>query len=437
MRDITPSPAKLSSPEKSREGDDPKMQDRIPGRPNPVSATSGISEARKRVFILTALHAFPATLLVNGAPFYAKGAFKWDVGQIALTQTYAGAGVILGAYLGGIIAHRTRPRYALLLGMLVCFLTALLGVASAGERNATGFAVSLAIFAFGQGIVWPAIETALMEGQSSDRIQNFVGKFNLTWSLFTALAVFAVSPATHFLGLSALFSIPAIIYFFLILYVLFILPITPAPPNHASQTPHHATSPEQISQRLSPAVQNLFRWLGWLANPLSFIAVNAIIVYNPAITTRLHLSEATASIWLSLWFYVRIGSFEIFRRWTGWHYHWRLLCGVFFLTILSFAAIILSPNLFVLMTGQIVFGLSLGLLYQSSLFYSMAESDAQGEHGGLHECFVGVGLTLGTFIVFAGIRFFPSLPSFPILSVLAIMTVGLAGLFAIGKSTGR
>ena len=110
MRDITPIPAKLSSPEKSREGDDPKPQDRIPGRPNPVSATSGISEARKRVFLLTALHAFPATLLVNGAPFYAKGAFKWDVGQIALTQTYAGAGVILGAYLGGIIAHRTRPR---------------------------------------------------------------------------------------------------------------------------------------------------------------------------------------------------------------------------------------------------------------------------------------------------------------------------------------
>ena len=353
---------------------------------------------------------------------------------MAFAQTTIGVGIILGAYIGGQITHRARPRHAILSGILVCLLSAILGFSAGNERNELGFGVALALYGFGQAIAWPAIETALLEAQKPSRIQGLVGYFNLTWSLVSATAFFIASPLMHFFGLSSLFSVPVIIYAVTLLYLLFALPLTP---NPAFVTEHSASNPNadvQISP-LSERSRRLFRWLGWLANPLSFIAINVVVVYNPAIQTRLHLDFASATIWLSLWFYFRTVGFEIFRRWEGWHYNWILLCVVYVLTLFSFSGIVFAPNLASLLISQAVFGVSLGLIYQSSLFYSMAGSEAQGEHGGLHECFVGVGLTVGTLIAFLGNRFYPAQPALPLFAVIAVMMIGLCAMIGIGLRT--
>ncbi len=39
--------------------------------------------------------------------------------------------------------------------------------------------------------------------------------------------------------------------------------------------------------------------------------------------------------------------------------------------------------------AQIAFGISVGLIYYSSLFYSMDVGETKGEHGGLHEAMIG------------------------------------------------
>ena len=65
------------------------------------------------------------------------------------------------------------------------------------------------------------------------------------------------------------------------------------------------------------------------------------------------------------------------------------------LLIFSFAAILVAPSLPVILAAQIVFGAAIGLIYYSSLFYSMDASETKSEHGGIHEAAIGLGNFVG------------------------------------------
>jgi MFS family permease len=68
---------------------------------------------------------------------------------------------------------------------------------------------------------------------------------------------------------------------------------------------------------------------------------------------------------------------------------------------------LLAPSLWLLLGAQIVFGLALGLIYYSSLFYSMDVGETKGEHGGLHEAAIGAGNCTGPAIGATALYFFP------------------------------
>jgi predicted MFS family arabinose efflux permease len=159
---------------------------------------------------------------------------------------------------------------------------------------------------------------------------------------------------------------------------------------------------------------------------MAYVAINVIVTYNPLVAQRIGVSFATASSWFSLWFYVRMLAFELLRRWSGWHYRPNLLFAAFGVAMLSFAAMMLAPSLLVHLLAQVAFGLSIGLLYQSSLFYSMAGSAQKGTHGGFHESFIGLGLATGASLAFVGDRIAPHHPTLSVLLVWTLMTVALA-----------
>ena len=63
--------------------------------------------------------------------------------------------------------------------------------------------------------------------------------------------------------------------------------------------------------------------------------------------------------------------------------------------LVSLGAILLARQLWLVVAAQVFFGLATGLIYYSSLFYSMDVGEASSEHGGLHEAFIGAGIFLG------------------------------------------
>jgi hypothetical protein len=131
----------------------------------------------------------------------------------------------------------------------------------------------------------------------------------------------------------------------------------------------------------------------------------------------------------SIWLFVRAGAFVFLRLWPGWHYRFRFLAGSHIAMIVSFGAMLLARNIWVLIASQAVFGLAIGLIYYSSLFYSMDVGETKGEHGGIHEAAIGAGNATGPAMAAAALAFFPEYPSSGTAAVCVLLLLGLGVLY--------
>jgi len=77
----------------------------------------------------------------------------------------------------------------------------------------------------------------------------------------------------------------------------------------------------------------------------------------------------------------------------------------------------------------VVLGWTFGLIYYSSLFYSMDVGETKGEHAGIHEAVIGAGNCCGPAIAAAALLLFPAHPSSGTLAVCLLLICGLGGLF--------
>jgi hypothetical protein len=92
--------------------------------------------------------------------------------------------------------------------------------------------------------------------------------------------------------------------------------------------------------------------------------------------------------------------------WPGWHYRFRWLLVAYVAMVGAFTTMLLAGNLGTLITAELFFGGALGLIYYSSLFYSMDVGETKGEHGGIHEAAIGFGNFAGPALGAASLRFF-------------------------------
>ena len=100
----------------------------------------------------------------------------------------------------------------------------------------------------------------------------------------------------------------------------------------------------------------------------------------------------------------------------------------------SFAAMLLLNNLWLIVLVQISFGWCVGLIYYSSLYYSMHVGETKGEHGGFHEAAIGAGIFGGPAIGAASLYLLPHVKGSSVYGVAAVLLIGLVGLIRIKGS---
>jgi predicted MFS family arabinose efflux permease len=186
--------------------------------------------------------------------------------------------------------------------------------------------------------------------------------------------------------------------------------------------------------RPSPAKTKAFLRMAWLANPFAYVAINTLIPLLPTVAAHFHLSPMFAGFTCSLWCFVRLGIFIVLWHWTDWHYRFRWLVTAFATLIVSFAAILIVPHLAVLLLAQIFFGAAIGLIYYSSLFYSMDASEAKGEHGGIHEAAIGIGNCVGPAVGAAALQWAPQFAHSGAVAVSGLLLCGFGALLTIWKT---
>jgi MFS family permease len=108
----------------------------------------------------------------------------------------------------------------------------------------------------------------------------------------------------------------------------------------------------------------------------------------------------------------------------------------FAMLVASFAVILISLKLWIVILAQLFFGLAAGLIYYSSLFYSMDVGDTKGEHGGLHEAAIGAGMFAGPIVGALSLQFLRDHPNAGAFAVTGLLACGLSGLLWLRLSGG-
>ena len=269
---------------------------------------------------------------------------------------------------------------------------------------------------------WPALEALICEGPRSS-LPTMVGLYNFGWAASGATAFFTAGMLLEKLGVRSLFWVPASLH--LLQLALVPVAVRLSKRSDCRPVPNPATPP--VAQQ----DQRRFMQMAWLANPLSYVAINTLVPLIPSITGRLGLTTAQAGIVCSAWMFARLVAFIGLWKWTGWHYRFRWLAGSYVLMIACFAGMLLSPSIVLLVAAQIVFGLSIGLIYYSSLYYSMDASEERGAHGGFHEALIGIGLFVGPAVGATSLAMVPSMSGAGALSVSGLLVVGFSGLLVL------
>jgi len=297
--------------------------------------------------------------------------------------------------------------------------------------SALGLVLATGAFNVGMCFIWPTLEALVSEGEDAVGLPRMVGTYNVVWAATNALALFGGGTLVEKFGFKTIFSLPLAV-FIALLALVFWLQRHP----HAARAGSHGPAPASAldPHRPSPAKARAFLRMAWLANPVAYIAINTFIPLLPTLAAHFRLTPMFAGFACSLWGFMRLGTFVVLWAWTDWHYRFRWLVTAFALLIVSFAAILIVPNLAVLLLAQIFFGAAIGLIYYSSLFYAMDAGEAKGENGGIHEAAIGVGNCIGPAVGAASLQWMPQYANSGTLAVSALLLCGFGALLAIWKT---
>ncbi len=350
-------------------------------------------------FCLEGVNSFATTYFFYYLFFHLRDQFHFGSAQNLAVCALQGLVYTVCAWFGGRFSQRAGYFVALPLG---CGVMAGALVLMACVDPVPALLGGLCLWTFGVCFTWPTLEALASEGEPAGRLQRMIGIYNLVWAGAAALAYFVGGALLVRLGERSIFWLPALLHGVQLAVLAWLKLKHPdltgrieAPARATLHPPEHPANPA----RLRPQA---FLILAWLANPFAYMAMNAAVPVIPQLAQRLNLTTPQAGFFCSIWFFARLAAFAALWRWTGWHYRFRWLVAAFLLMIVSFAVLLLVPDLVVIGLAQVTFGLAVGLIYYSSLFYSMDVGETKCEHGGIHEAVIGSGVFAGAAVGSAG-----------------------------------
>ena len=376
-----------------------------------------ISPAKILFYLIELINCYAAVYYSNFLFFYLRRTFGFGEVENLLTAALGGFVYIIAAWQGGKLAQRYGCIRLIYIGCCGIILSLTLGMVL---PTATAQIMVFCLWTVGVCCIWPALETLISE-RSGAELPKMVGIYNVTWAGGSAVGYFTAGILIEKLGMASLFWLP------LGLTVLE-LALLPFAARLLKKENDHPCQEAPLTTVGCEAHAKRFLQMAWIANPFSYVAINTVIPLIPSLAEKLSLSTGMAGIVCSLWMFARLAAFAALWRWTGWHYRFSWLVGSFLLLIVCFFGLLMSPSIGLLLVAQVGFGLSIGLIYYSSLYYSMNVKENQGSNAGLHEAMIGAGLFIGPAVGAATLYLIPTAIGIGAWSVGGLLCVGFSSL---------
>ena len=376
-----------------------------------------ISTSKVLFYLIEFINCYAAVYYSCFLFFYLRSTFGFGEAANLLTAALGGFVYIIASWQGGKLTQRYGGIRLLYMGACGIALSMSLGLTlTAPTAQVMVYCLWTASICF----MWPALETLISE-QAGAALPKMIGIYNVTWATGGALGYFTAGVLIEKLGMTSLFWLP----FGLIVVELAILPFAAKLLKRETDL---EVPEELIIAAVRPADAKRFLRMAWIANPFSYVAINTVIPLIPSIADKLDLSTGMAGIVCSLWMFARLAAFAVFWQWTGWHYRFRWLAGSFGLMIVCFFGFLTAQSIGLLLVAQVGFGLSIGLIYYSSLYYSMNVTENRGSNAGFHEAMIGAGQFFGPALGAATITLVPTAMGIGVWSVGGLLCVGFSGL---------
>jgi predicted MFS family arabinose efflux permease len=377
-------------------------------------------------FTLEGVGSFSVSFYFYYVYFLMRDHFGFDGKQNLAFAALIGLIYVFSAWQAGRFAHRCGYFTALKIGFILMILALAVG---SQLGSASGIVLASAFFTIGQCFLWPTIEALVSEGEDAEGLPRAVGTYNVVWASTNALGLFVGGTLVETFGFKVLFYLPIALLLTQLALTLWLEGHAQGQVAASNQPP--APAPLLDPNRPSPAKARAFLWMAWLANPFAYIAINTFVPLLPSLAARFQLTPMQAGFVCSLWGFVRLATFFGLWFWNGWHYRFRWLVTAYTTLIIVFILILTAPNLAVLLAAQVFFGAAIGLIYYSSLFYSMDASETKSEHGGIHEAALGAGNFAGPAVGAVSLQFFPNVAYSSVLAVSGLLSLGFVALVAI------
>lgn len=375
------------------------------------------------MFVLEGLNSLGTVYFSYYLYFYTQARYNFHAVQNLLLAAGLGAVYAFSAYHGGKFAQKygyfTSVKYG------TALMAAMMLVATQFDGMATTIA-AIFVANVGMCLTWPALEALMSQGEPPVRLQSLVGIYNVVWASMNALAYFTGGLMMQNFGLKSIFYVPCVLFIFVTALATWLEKEGLRQPSIESDLPLlHAVKEESTA----PVPPKVFLKMALLVNPLAYLSINTVIATNPTLAKHFEFTTREAGFICSIWMFSRAISFVLLRLWPRWHYRFGFLAAAHIAMIISFATILLAPNIPVLVVAEIIFGLAVGLVYYSSLFYAMDVSEEKGEHGGIHEAAIGMGNATGPVTAAVAMALFPNTPGSGAMADCALLALGLCALF--------
>ena len=235
---------------------------------------------------------------------------------------------------------------------------------------------------------WPTLQSWLSQGLNKRDLMKSLTMFNIFWSsglmigFFAAGFLFARNPKLPFaLGVILIAVVMALLYK---------QPLTPAAENSAGK------KADVTAEEKKPANYAALLYAAWCANFLSWFIAGIMRNLFPKLGTKLGFSAGLVGTLIFVITLAQTVMFFILGRTHKWHYKLELLILFQALALASLLAVAFTSQVAYLIIAMVFLGLSTGMTYFSSIFYTLYNSSTEkGRGSGIHEAFLGIGGLFG------------------------------------------
>ena len=364
----------------------PALHSAPPGRPG-VPDVKPTSPGKTGYYVLEGLNSFATSYYFNYLMFLLQREHGFTNSNNLAVGAVHGFLYVGASWYAGRFGQRHGYFTSLRIGFAGMAASVALGWILPG---AAGQIAALLCWTVTMCFTWPMLEALVAEHEPHDRLPRRLGLYNVTWAAAAAAGYFLGGSIFERLGRTSLYWLPVGIHVaqFFATWLL--------ERRHdawlATAPPVETWKPTEAELAGKP---KYFQTLAWIGNPFAYMAANTLVAVVPGIAASAGLNIEQAGQLMALWYVVRTVTFAVLWHWKGWHYRFGWFAGAFLLLVAGFVSVMTTSQVWVLVAGQVAFGWATGLLYYSSLFYALDGSDTQGEHGGIHEAFIGLGIGTG------------------------------------------